>query len=502
MSNDADETLGRYTKVFVGIWASESFLPLPERSKYLFLYLLTCCETSALPGVVRTNLANIGHALGWTAETVREHFDNLSNSGMAVYDPAGLVWLPRGLRFNAPINPNVVKAWSHTWKVLPACPLKAHVYDHLRAHCADRGPNWLAAFDGGCKRPTMSGRLPAVEPKKPAVGNHSGNHSANDSANHSANDMANQKQYQEQKQEQKEEKNSAQARMCACEDSSADGTTDPPDLPTVAEPPPSAKTAPSAIPADEDEATGPLTSRGASLPLFRATAPTTPPAPSPAPLPPAPVASPAPVVVVAPEPCPAPPPACVSPDPDPAEVTPAPSPSAAGSDPEVDDSPTVRGAVGEVFAHWSRVVWANAHVAPKLTKERRTRIKARLAEGYTVADLCLALDGVKHDPWLMGTADGARPGGYRDVMTVLRDGAQVERLMGLAKQHAPKPKAPPSDRETLRPLTPAQEAFLARGDALGPRPEFLALGRNLAAVFASGALGLGCGAPRPEALRG
>jgi hypothetical protein len=73
----------------------------------------------------------------------------------------------------------------------------------------------------------------------------------------------------------------------------------------------------------------------------------------------------------------------------------------------------------------------------------------------------------------------------------------------VAKQHAPKPKAPPpSDRETLRPLTPAQEAFLARGDALGPRPEFLALGRNLAAVFASGALGLGCGAPRPEALRG
>lgn len=303
----------------------------------------------------------------------------------------------------------------------------------------------------------------------------------------------------EREEEREEEKNSAQARMCVREDSS---TTDPPDLPTVAEPPPSAKTAPSAIPADEDEATGPLTSRGASLPLFRATAPTTPPAPSPAPLPPAPVASPAPVVVVAPEPCPAPPPACVSPDPDPAEVTPAPSPSAAGSDPEVDDSPTVRGAVGEVFAHWSRVVWANAHVAPKLTKERRTRIKARLAEGYTVADLCLALDGVKHDPWLMGTADGARPGGYRDVMTVLRDGAQVERLMGLAKQHAPKPKAPPSDRETLRPLTPAQEAFLARGDALGPRPEFLALGRNLAAVFASGALGLGCGAPRPEALRG
>jgi len=282
------------------------------------------------------------------------------------------------------------------------------------------------------------------------------------------------------------------------------GDSNPPDLPTAHEPPPSAKTAPCALPADEDDPTGPLTSRGASLPLFRATAPTTPPAPSPAPLPPAPVASPAPVVVVAPEPCPAPPPpASASPGLDPAEATPAPSPSAAGSDPEPEESPTVRGAVGEVFAHWSRVVWANAHVAPKLTKERRARIRARLAEGYTVADLCLALDGVRHDPWLMGTADGARPGGYRDVMTVLRDGAQVERLMGLAKQHAPKPKAPPpSDRETLRPLTPAQEAFLARGDALGPRPEFLALGRNLPAAFMSGALGLGCGAPRPEAPRG
>jgi len=498
MSNDADETLGRYTKVFVGIWASESFLPLPERSKYLFLYLLTCCETSALPGVVRTNLANIGHALGWTAETVREHFDNLSNSGMAVYDPAGLVWLPRGLRFNAPINPNVVKAWSHTWKVLPACPLKAHVYDHLRAHCADRGPNWLAAFDGGCKRPTMSGRLPAVEPKKPAVGNHSGNHSANDSANHSANDMANQKQYQEQKQEQKEEKNSAQARMCACEDSSADGTTDPPDLPTVAEPPPSAKTAPSAIPADEDEATGPLTSRGASLPLFRATAPTTPPAPSPAPLPPAPVASPAPVVVVAPEPCPAPPPpASASPGLDPAEATPAPSPSAAGSSRKGKPSAE---SVTTVFDHWREVLWKGRAV---LDDKRYTRIVARMAEGFSVDDLKAAATGATYDDHIMGRSASSREGGFRDIETVFRDAAQVERFMAMAQKHAPKPKAPPpSDRETLRPLTPAQEAFLARGDALGPRPEFLALGRNLPAAFMSGALGLGCGAPRPEALRG
>lgn len=425
-----------YSRIFRTIWASDSFLALSAQGQRMFFYLLTCPENTSLTGLIRQRMSTISDVLRLTPDETATVFGELEAEGMAAYDPSGVVWLPNATRFSAPANPSVVKSWGKSWREIPNCALKAVSYDVLRRWCESRGATFLAAFDATCDRPRVSARRGAAEttePQKPATGHRVGHGVAHGVGHRVGHGVAHQE--QEQEQEQEKEKYSAQARMCVREDSSA---TDPPDLPTVAEPPPSAKTAPSALPADEDEATGPLTSRGASLPLFRATAPTDPPAPSPAPLPPAPVAPSAPVVVVAPEPCPAPPPACVSPDPDHAEVTPAPSPSAAGSDPEADDSPTVRGAVGEVFAHWSRVVWANAHVAPKLTKERRTRIKARLAEGYTVADLCLALDGVRHDPWLMGTADGARPGGYRDVMTVLRDGAQVERLMGLAKQHAPR----------------------------------------------------------------
>ncbi len=71
------------------------------------------------------------------------------------------------------------------------------------------------------------------------------------------------------------------------------------------------------------------------------------------------------------------------------------------------------------------------------------RLAARLAEGFTVADLKRAADGATRDDWLMGRAQGVRAGGHRDVETVYRDAAQVERLMALAPVPRPAPHLTP-----------------------------------------------------------
>ena len=98
--------------------------------------------------------------------------------------------------------------------------------------------------------------------------------------------------------------------------------------------------------------------------------------------------------------------------------------------------------VREVFDHWALKLHPGQTM--KFDEKRRKRIKARLAEGFTVADLKLAIDGALKDDWLMGRKDGTPKNGYRDLKTVLRDAEQVERLKELApKRPAALPLLPP-----------------------------------------------------------
>lgn len=87
-----------------------------------------------------------------------------------------------------------------------------------------------------------------------------------------------------------------------------------------------------------------------------------------------------------------------------------------------------------VLRHWAEKLHAGQRV--KFDDKRKRRVRARFAEGFSVADLKLAIDGTLRDDWLMGRSEKSRKGGYRDVDTVLRDAAQVERLMGLTKDGA------------------------------------------------------------------
>jgi hypothetical protein len=98
--------------------------------------------------------------------------------------------------------------------------------------------------------------------------------------------------------------------------------------------------------------------------------------------------------------------------------------------------------VRRVFDSWQQDT--GKHRA-KLDNKRRSRIAARLRDGFTADDLILAITNRRNDPWLMGEEPKSTRI-FDDIDTLLRDRAQVERLMALVKRHAPpnghQPKQP------------------------------------------------------------
>lgn len=72
----------------------------------------------------------------------------------------------------------------------------------------------------------------------------------------------------------------------------------------------------------------------------------------------------------------------------------------------------------------------------KLDRKRVNRIRARLKEGFTPDDLIAAIRNRRNDPFLMGHNDTGRV--YDGLQTLLRDAAQVERLMKLTTPQRPR----------------------------------------------------------------
>lgn len=77
-----------------------------------------------------------------------------------------------------------------------------------------------------------------------------------------------------------------------------------------------------------------------------------------------------------------------------------------------------------VFEHWQH---EHGHEAAKLDPKRKSRIGSRLRDGFSVEQLCEAISNAKNDPFLMGSNGRT----YDGIETLLRDVAQVERLIAL-----------------------------------------------------------------------
>lgn len=88
-----------------------------------------------------------------------------------------------------------------------------------------------------------------------------------------------------------------------------------------------------------------------------------------------------------------------------------------------------------VFEHWQRVM---GHSTAKLDAKRIKAIKGRLSDGYSVANLCKAVDGCKADSWSQGAND--RRTVFDDIELICRDGPKVDKFIAIAQRGAtPRP---------------------------------------------------------------
>lgn len=94
----------------------------------------------------------------------------------------------------------------------------------------------------------------------------------------------------------------------------------------------------------------------------------------------------------------------------------------------------------EVFSHWISVMGKEKH-PPKKSDRRRSRVKARLAEGFTVDDLKAAVTGCSLSPHHMGQNDRGPKGEgkpFNDLELICRDAEHVEDFRDLAGAQASK----------------------------------------------------------------
>lgn len=105
------------------------------------------------------------------------------------------------------------------------------------------------------------------------------------------------------------------------------------------------------------------------------------------------------------------------------------------ADSEADTDSADADNIRTVFDHWIRVMEKRT---AKLTAGRKTKIRARLRERYSVAQLCQAIDGCRCSEYHMGGNDSATL--YNDLETILKSGGSVERhISRLSELPRPRP---------------------------------------------------------------
>ena len=85
--------------------------------------------------------------------------------------------------------------------------------------------------------------------------------------------------------------------------------------------------------------------------------------------------------------------------------------------------------VAAVFNHWRIMM---AHDRAKMDFKRAQAIRDRLRDGYSVDDLCLAIDGCCASAWHMGQND--RHIKYDSITLILRDADHVDRFISMGEE--------------------------------------------------------------------
>ncbi len=102
----------------------------------------------------------------------------------------------------------------------------------------------------------------------------------------------------------------------------------------------------------------------------------------------------------------------------------------AGATEGASDSDRIR----EVFAHY-RTYHERAFPIPDSKSNEWKKIAARFREGYTVGDLCAAIDGCHRSPFHMGENDRQKP--FNSLELIVRDGSHVNEFLKIPARRGP-----------------------------------------------------------------
>ena len=112
-----------YRRVYSRLWDDERFRSLSERGQRVALYLLTGSQGNGI-GFFRFSPGKAAEDLGWTARMFDRAFAEVLSVMEWRFDSvARVVLLPKFFKYNAPDNPNCLKAWLKELTDLPASTL-------------------------------------------------------------------------------------------------------------------------------------------------------------------------------------------------------------------------------------------------------------------------------------------------------------------------------------------------------------------------------------------
>ena len=158
--------MGRYRKVDTRIWNDAGFGSLSDDGKLAFLLVLTHPHMTSL-GAMRATVAGLAAELGWPLERFQRAFKELTTGetdcALVEHDEqASFIGFRNFLKYNAPENPNVVTSWGSLLDLLPECAAKSRLITRVEQCVADRGENFLAAWETVSETvcPTVPERLP------------------------------------------------------------------------------------------------------------------------------------------------------------------------------------------------------------------------------------------------------------------------------------------------------------------------------------------------------
>jgi hypothetical protein len=109
--------------------------------------------------------------------------------------------------------------------------------------------------------------------------------------------------------------------------------------------------------------------------------------------------------------------------------------------------------VALVFEHWKSQL---GHPDAKLTPKRRAKILARIKEGYTVEQLCAAVDGCAASAFHQGQTEKSDGRVYDDLELICRSGEKVEQFIGFTATQGR------ANGEILRRTAPRRESETER----------------------------------------